>query len=304
MPKISQLILLAFTAVVGGLAGNVQATETAFVAKPSYSVLVAGVATPVDLANIPRGFDFSGSAPFVNPYTNVSDIATINYWDSAAGAAAVLNSTKIKAMNGAPDRVFKVGAYTAIGYRKGDGLVEGTLRTMLNSFPIPNRKVLVWNLTFRLGGATPTTPWTYSPKGVAPATLWQIKTANIPPALVMAVDTDPKDSSSLQLMFDQRPIASQAAFRVADVSGLKPNTDIVVRIEMSTDDRPLSAGGNGYLRIVVNGNKILDSIGPVLQGAATAPYQWSLAMYLFNNKSPLPYDRFGFWKQAQMSIIE
>lgn len=280
------------------------ATETAFVAKPSYSVLVAGISVPVDLASVPRGFDFSGYAPFVNAYTLVSDIATINYWDSTAAAATVLNSTKIKTLNGAPGHVFKVGAYTAVGYRKGDGLVEGTLRTMLNSYAIPTRKVLAWDLVFMVGGATPTTPWTFTPKGTSPATLWQIKSSSVAPALVMAVDTDPADPTSLQLSFDQRLNPTLPGYRVADVNGLKPNTDIQVRIELATDDRPISSGGTGYLVITVNGKEIHRSLGPVLQGAATTPYQWSLAMYLWNNKAPLAFDRFGFWKRATMSVIE
>lgn len=302
MSKLSRNIALIAMLSVGSISIG-QAVETAFVAKPSYSVLVAGVNVSVDLANVPRGFDFSGSSPFVNPYTNVSDIATINYWDSTTQSAAVISSAKIKTLNGAPGHVFKTGAYTAVGYRKGDGVVEGTLRTMLNSYAIPARQRLVWDLNFRLGGSTPTSAWTFTPKGASPATLWQIKSGSIPPALVMAIDTDPKDPTSLQLAFDQRTVASQAAYRIADVSGLKPNTDIDVRIEIVTDERPISSGGQGYLNIKVNGKELVNKVGPVIQGAAITPYQWSMAMYLYNNKTPLAFDRFGFWRRAQMSVI-
>lgn len=274
-----------------------------FVAKPPYNPVLGESTVPVDLAGKERNFDFGGLAPMVNPATGVSDLATINVWDSAARRATVLTSSQISSA-GVGGRVFKTGGYTAIGYVHGDGVVEGRLRTQVNSYPIPARRRFVWDLTVRFGGASLFSAWVASPRGFAPATIWQLKSEGLPPALVMAFDTDPADPEKLAISFDSRLDPSKPAINLGSIGGLAPRTDINVTIDAFLDERSIAQGGKGYLRVSVNGALVVDRWGPVLQAVASSPYHWSLGMYLFSNSDPLPFDRFGFWKKARLITFE
>lgn len=274
-----------------------------FVAIPPYNPALGNSTVFVDLAGKVRNFDFGGRAPFVNPATSVSDLATINVWDAVNNRATVLTSNQI-ASSGVPGRVFKTGGYTAIGYVHGDGIVEGKLRTQLNSYPIPARRRYIWELTVRFGGASLFSTWVPSARGVAPATIWQLKSEGLPPALVMAFDTDPADPEKLALSFDSRLDPARSATNLGNFGGLEPLKDINVTIDVFLDERSIAQGGKGYLRVSVNGALVVDRWGPVLQAAATFPYHWSLGMYLFSNTAPLPFDRFGFWKNARLITFE
>lgn len=292
--------LLMVLALLAWQASRVTWALEVYRAIPPYSPNVAGVPYAVDLAGKARSFDFGGSAPFLNAVTGVADFATINVWSQEFNQAQVLSGSKIPA-NGVPGRVFKKDGYTAIGYLKGDGIVEGKLRTQLNSFPISARKYYVWELIFRLGGASLFSPWVFTNRGVAPATLWQLKAEGLPPALVLAVDTDPNNAERVSINFDARLDPLKPAVRLADVSGINPSIDTDIRIEAFLDERP-ALQGSGYLRVWVNGILIIDRWGPVLQDQAQFPYHWSLAMYLYNNTQPLTMDRFVYWKKARMLV--
>lgn len=289
----SMLILIAVM-VVPVLASALEVVT----AHSPYRPVVGESGQFIELNGKPRVFDFGGDAPFVNPMTGVADFATINVWNPKAAQASVLSSAQIL-VDGIPGRVFKVGGYTALGYVSGDGLVEGALRTQLNSFPFSARRYYVWELTFRLGGRGLTAPWAFTDRGVAPATIWQLKTTNLPPSLVMAVDTDPSDNSKVALNFDIRLDPARPAVRIADIGGLDPSADTQIRIEAFLDERPASSG-DGFLRLWVNGRQLIDRRGPVLQLQATFPYHWSLAMYLYNCAAPLHLDRFVYWRTARM----
>lgn len=274
-----------------------------FVATPPYNPVIGNSTVYVDLAGKPRSFDFGGLAPLVNPATGVSDIATINVWDPVSNRATVLTSNQIGPA-GIAGRVFKTGGYTAIGYVHGDGIVEGKLRTQVNSYPIPARRRFVWELTVRFGGASLFSAWVPSERGLAPATIWQLKSEGLPPALVMAFDTDPADAGKLAISFDSRLDPAKPAINLGSFGGLEPLKDINVSIDAFLDERSITQGGKGYLRVSVNGVLVVDRWGPVLQAVATSSYHWSLGMYLFSNSVPLPFDRFGFWKSARLITFE
>lgn len=283
--------LFAFDALADG--------KTVFVANPPYSPQIGESSQFIELDGKSRVFDFGGDRPFVNSSTGSADFATINTWNSAAKQAEVIRSNSVPP-EGVSGRVFKTGGYTAIGYIRGDGIVEGKLRTQINSFPIPARRRFVWDLSFRVGGAHLGSPWEFTPIGSAPATIWQLKTVGLPPALVMAIDTDPNDSTKLALSFDSRLDPKAPAIRLGDIGGLSPSTEIEVSIDAFLDERSIVNGGKGYLRISVNKTLVVDRWGPVLQPVATFPYHWSVGMYLYSNTSPLPIDRFVYWKSARL----
>lgn len=298
-----QCALAFYFVLIAGLTTPANAIETGtpFVAMPPYTPKIGSTEVFVDLGGVARGFDFGGAAPFINPTTSVIDLATINVWDTLNNRATVLSSSYIGA-GGVPGRVFKTDGYTAIGYVNGDGIVEGALRSQVNSYPIPARRNFRWELTFRLGGASLASAWTYATRGVAPATIWQLKSEGLPPALVMAFDTDPDDNSKLALSFDRRLDPFKPATGIASIGGLSPLTDIVVTIDSFLDEREISKDGKGFLRISVNGKRVVDQRTPTLQVVATKPYHWSIGMYLFSNTVPLPFDRFVFWKNARLVV--
>ena len=270
-----------------------------FVARPPYAPEIGGVGYPVDLAHQPRKFDFSGDVPFLNPATGVSDIATINVWNDVLGRAEVLNSNAI-GRDGAGSRVFRRGGYTAIGYTAWDGVVEGALRTQLNSYPIPARRRFVWDLSVRFSGLPFSENWVPTPTGASPATIWQLKSPGLPPALVMVVDTDPQDSTRLSLHFDARPNHQWPAHRLGTVTGLLPSSDTEVLIDGYLDERLPAAGGQGYWRVWVNGAQVLNVAAPTLQVSATRPYNWSIGVYLYRNQTPLNFSRFAYWRRARL----
>lgn len=271
-----------------------------FVARHPYRPAFRGNLSLVDLAERNRYFDFSGDVPFVNSDTGVSDIATINYWNVDLSRQAVLTSGQIS-NQGVHGRVFKAHGYTSIGYVSGDGVVEGTLRTQLNSFPIPERRNFRWDLVVRFGGETLEEPWHVTPRGVSPATVWQLKSHGQPPSLVMVVDADPSDSTKLMLHFDHRSDAVSKATRLGQIGGLLIGKDIDIVIDCFLDERDLPTG-EGYFRVQVDGNPVVDYSGSTVLRDAQTPPAWSIGMYLYKDKKPISFSRFGHWKKARLLI--
>lgn len=286
-----------------------------FLAIPSssagkYTATWNGNSQEVDLANLSRTFDFGGAVPIKNPSTNTTDIATINLWDPVIAPRGVLSSSPIvKYETNIVDHVSKQEGYTAIGVKAGDGVSESTLRTQINSFPIPDRKHYRWTLIFRLAGAKLGDPWQDAPNGVSPATIWQLKSPGIEPALVMAVDTNAGDTVNtdpgrLLLNFDTKVVTSDVSLRIAK-AGVNPNQDISVVIDSFLDNRTPEQGGTPRLTITVNGQTKYDRTDrAVLQSNATGPYNWSIGAYLYKNKTALTYDRFTYWKEAKMEVCD
>lgn len=302
MKNVNYLVKSVFLLTVANsiIVENVFA-EKILVATQPYPVQLADSQIMVDLGGKSRTFDFGGDVPFVNPTTGLSDIATFNVFNPSTKTEVVLNSYKIK-NEGMPGRIFKQGGYTSIGYAAGDGVVQGKLRSQINTFQLSSRKRYLWDMTFRLAGSTLNSPYPLTPVGLSPAALWQIKAPDLPPTLVMAVDTDPKDSTSLQLIFDSRLDPNKGGVRVADISGIKPMTDINVTVETFLDERTPEQGGQGFLKITVNGTLLFSKVQQTAQTVATLPYQGSFMMYLHNNTTPLPFSKFSHWKKARVIV--
>jgi hypothetical protein len=276
-----------------------EAPGQVFVAKPPYRPTIGNTVASIDLAGRDRRFDFGGSVPFVNPLTGAVDVATVNAWNENTGRGEVWTSNAIGPA-GVNVRVYKRGGYTAVGYFAGDGVVEGRLRTQLNSYPIPARRRYTWELEVRFGGATLADGWVQTARGEAPATIWQVKAPGLPPPIVMAVDTDPRDSARLMLHFDIRTQSRQPAKRLGQIGGVDPGVDTRVVVDGFLDEREPSAGGQGYWRITVGGNPVVQYRGATLQKEAYQPYSWSIGMYLYNNTHPLSFSRFTYWRQARL----
>ncbi|QXP89429.1 hypothetical protein [Methylococcus capsulatus] len=276
-------------------------TGSVFVAKEPYDIIVGNQVQHISLSGKSFTFDFGGSVPFVNPSIGIADFDTINYWDSAAGKAKVINGWTITDA-GIPGRVFKTNGYTAIGYKAGDGVVEGALRTQLNSYYVPSRRRFVWDLCVRFGGADLTKPWTFMPRDSHPGLIWQIKPDGSPPSIGMVVDTDPTNSQRLAIHIDGSIGPELKHDRLGMITGLLPQQDINIVIDAYLDDRPIASGGQGYFKAWINGTLVANAVGATLVPNASSPHYWSMAMYLYNDTTPLQFDYFGYWKRARMIV--
>ena len=274
-------------------------TGNSFVAYAPYAPTVGTTNVSVDLGAHKNTHDFSGNIPFFNPEIGRSDIATINVWNSSTGSAEhVMGHSLTNA--GVSGRVFKQDGYTAIGVKAGDGIVEEKLRTQVNAFPIPTRKHFEWQMKFKFGGRTASTPWHMAPVSESPATIWQFKTYGFGPPLLMAADTDPDNAGKLRLSFAERVNPNLGGNNIALFPGVDPSQEQDVRIEAYLDERTPAQGGRGFFKITVNGKVIFNKQMQTTQTGATSPYNWSIGMYLFANTNPLPYDRFIYFKTARL----
>lgn len=283
-------------------------TGSVFVAREPYSVNVGGTPQTVDLYGYPRTFDFGGQIPnflnATNPESGQFDFATINVWDAVNGKEMVVTNHNGKmGPTGVPGRVFKIDGYTAVGYKAGDGVVQGTLRTQVNTFAVPSRRRLVWDFVVRFGGADLSKPWTFSPRDHHPATIWQLKSDSVSyPALLIVLDTDPNNSQKLAFDFSERTDPNGRGSLLGRATGLAPQQDIAIVIDAFLDERSNSSGGQGYVKVWVNNLKVVDVARPTLTAQATTPHHWKFGMYLYNDTSPLSFDRFGFWKKVRMIV--
>lgn len=276
-------------------------TGSVFVAAEPYNILVGNQTQSIDLGGKTRTFDFGGSVPFINPNTGIADFDTINYWDVQAGKAKVINGWTVTA-DGIPGRVFKTNGYTAVGYKAGDGVVEGTLRTQINSYYVPSRRRFVWDLCIRFGGASLDKPWTFMPRDSHPGLIWQIKPDGSPPSIGMVVDTDPTNSQRLAIHIDGSIGPQLKHERLGMITGLLPQQDINIVIDAFLDDRAIANGGQGYFKAWINGTLVANAAGSTLVPNAQSPHYWAMAMYLYNDMVPLQFDYFGYWKRAWMIV--
>lgn len=272
-----------------------------YVAERPYVVDVNGQPYAVDVGVAPRFFDFGGSAPFVNPYTDVSDAATlISGVRSGANVRQVVLSAGAITNEGIPDRIEKREGMTMIAYRAGDPIVAGACRAQLASFPLSSRVRLVWDLEFRAGGSAAGDEWMYSAPGVTPVLLWQLKAPSLQPSLAMIVDTDPADPTLLQLTFSRKAGGDPKVFSLGSVGGIERGDFTSVVMEVFLDEREVAHGGSGFWRVWVNGRLVIDSFGPTLAYGADQPHQWFLATYLYRNTVPFDESRVVFWRKARM----
>lgn len=276
-----------------------------FAAKPPYAVLVNGWEVAVNLGERPRSFDFGGERPFVNPATGVPDMATFNAWNVAKDgrAASILSGTQIT-NEGIPGRIFKDKGRTVLAYVAGDQPVAGKCRSQLASYPVPSRQRYLFDLSFQLGEDLPGRQWHLTPTGVSPAVLWEMKAPDMIPSLTMGVDTDPDEPGRLRLFFGRKGGKQSNVVKVGSPINVAPNQPMRLLMDVFLDERESLQGGQGYWRVWVNGTLVVDSFGPTLSALASAPHQWFLNLYLYNNAQPLPYSRSVFWRQARMLSVE
>lgn len=301
--------------------------ERAFVAMEPYVLNIMGTLTPSDLGGAPRTHDFSGVAPFVNPQTRASDPWMLQAWDveltrKARQAARSLDVEYMDITNdGIPGRVTKAGfdgePATLLRYVAGDGITHEKGRSQLNSWAVPPRTHVRWDLEVAFGQAdgkndwhlTPPASWIDNGKewvlvpGASPVLFWQLRLLrkSTQPAMAAHVDTDPKDPAKLSIYFTQKSGENTPA-EIGRVHGVPRHTRVPISIEAFLDERDGTEGGKGLLHIRVNGQLVVEKAGPTLSPGADE-HSWQLDAYLWNEPQPYKYTRSVYLKTAKMVVF-
>jgi hypothetical protein len=273
-----------------------------FTASDPYVVQIMGIHKPVSLAGQARTHDFSGDVPFVDATTGAPQPGTLQGFDQATGGARTYFGNLIRG-EGISGRIEKLGRYTMIRYVANDGTTAGKCRTQLNSFPIPPRTRVRWELSVAFGGEDTENQWHLSPPRTSPVAFWQTKSpSGANPSMFAVVDTDPRDpGNSLALYFFRKGGREQSISLVATVHGIARGVSVPIIIDAFLDERPSTEGGKGRMQVTVNGAVVANVIGPTLIWGEGA-HNWAISMYLFEEARPYPHTRASFWQTARLFV--
>lgn len=280
-----------------------------FVAKPPYFVQTKDGAKRVKLGiygtndDIARIFDFV--APFINPQTQRTNALTFQMPVLTANGMRFLNisdaSTPVASNSIPGERISYQSGELFVGYRANDPASGEKCRVMVNSWPIPTRTVLTWDLSFKLGGTQLGEDWPVTKPTTSPTLLWQLKADPGFPSMGFFVDTSSEDQSKIQLTFFQR-LANESLnnFRwvVPDIEKSQP---IKVIVQAQLDDRD-DAFNQGFLRVWVNGRLIAERHGRNLIQGMAEPHRWAFGTYLMSESVPVDQNRITIWQRARMLV--
>ncbi len=280
-----------------------------FVATPPYVIQMKDGPRRIQLGmygttdDVVRGFDFV--SPFINPQTNRTNALTLQTPVQTLTGMKFVNvsdTSTPRAANWIPgDRIAYQPGELTIGYHPMDPVSSEKCRVMINSWQIPTRTTLTWDLSFKLGGSTPEEAWPKTKPTTSPTLLWQIKADPGYPSMGFFVDTSSSDQSKIQLTFFQR-LQNQSFndFRwvVPDIDGSQP---INVIVQASLDDRD-DADNMGTLKVWVNGQLIASRQGRNLIQGLSEPNRWAFGVYLTSEAVPINQSRITVWRRARMLV--
>lgn len=279
-----------------------------FTAQPPYYVQTKDTLKRVKLGiygtgdDVARGFDFV--SPIINPATNRTNALTLQTpIQNANGTMSFLNvsdGSTPKASNLLPGRrIDYANGLLTVGYQSGDPASPDKCRVMVNSWPVPTRTTLTWDLSFKLGTATQ--PWPLTKPTVSPTLLWQLKADPGHPSMGFFIDTSPANIANLQLTFFQRRQnlwGNDMRWVIPDV---KRGEEINMVIQAVLDDRsdPYSSG---KLKVWINGKLLFERVGRNLIQDLPDVHRWAFGVYLMAESVPSPTSRVTVWKRARMLV--
>jgi hypothetical protein len=190
-----------------------------------------------------------------------------------------------------------------ISYFANDPPSGEKCRVMVNSWPVPTRKMLTWDLSFKLGGGTLAEAWPVTQATVTPTLLWQVKADPGFPSMGFFVDTSSEDKSKIQLTFFQR--SGNVWFNDFRwiVPDLPRDQSINVVIQANLDDRD-AADNQATLRVWINGRLIADRVGRNLIQGIADPHRWAFGVYLTSESTAIAQTRITVWKRARMLVSQ
>lgn len=273
----------------------------AFIATEPYVINIQGTMKTVSLLGKPRSYEFGGDVPFVNPGSTVSDPNVLQGWDPKAKAATNLAGGQI-ANNGLSDRVTKSNGRLMVRHLQGDGLVGGTGRTSLVTYPVPPRTHVRWDMNVAFGDNSEN-QWVLTKYDEHPVLFWELKSANSgTPALQAVVDTDPNDATKLRVKMLSKAGKSPVLVLIGQIGGLSRATNIPIVVEAFLDERETADGGKGRVKAWVNNVMIGDLTGPTLTLGPNV-HLTNFSTYSYKDTSVVANTRAVFFSQARLLVL-
>lgn len=314
--------LLLFACGVGGAAPDSSSAPVhlqvpdlsrmkVFTARPPFLVKTRSGTRRVTLGiwgtgdDVARSHDFV--APLINPATQRSDLLSLQTSVLINGRPSFVNLTD--ASRPRIGQADTSGRYALgpqglhIAYLAGDPPSSEKLRTQLNSWPIPTRQLLSWDLSLRFAGNAAGQTWPVTPYTASPVLIWQLKSDPGFPPLGLLVDVDPEQPGrALQLTLFQRDANVQAYSRRWVVGGVDPNRFHDIVIQAVPDDREPAEGGIGHIAAWLDGRLIASHAGRTLFPDQPEPVRWCFGLYMTAESLPSPLSRYTTWRRARMLV--
>lgn len=280
-----------------------------FVAKPPYYVAANNRLYRVKLGiygtrdDIERGFEFVEN--FANSSTQRINAQSVQ--TPVLSHGGIVFRTLVDADLPAPGSNFVTGRVEKdtgtlkIAYLAGDPPSAEKCRSMINTWPIPSQRELLWDLSFKAGDAEKGEVWPLFPSNLSPVLIWQVKAEPGRPSMAISLDTDDRDRTKLRLKFLQRQFDTPESILVADVGGLQTGTYVDVMMKAVLDDREPAQGGQGYWSIWVNGKPVGSFQGRTLR-QNMEPHRWAFGVYMYTHSKPTSFSRITYWRRAAMLV--
>lgn len=283
-----------------------------FTARPPFNVatkagtkrVVLGIYGSKD--DVARTHDFV--APLVNPATGRTNVMTLQTTALINKVPAFTNISDISSPPAA--KVDTGGRYgldsqgqLRVAYLANDPPSTEKLRVQVNSWPIPTRQTLTWDLSVRFAGGGAGETWPLTKFSVSPVLIWQLKSDPGFPPMGMMVDVDPENpTKALQLTFFQRLSNVSAYSRRWVVGGIDPNAFNDLIVQAVPDDREPGAGGIGMLKVWLNGKLFVNTTGRNLIPDLPDLNRWCFGLYMVADSTPSPIGRYSTWRRARLLV--
>lgn len=281
-----------------------------FTARPPFNVETKGGSKRVVLGIYGSGDDVARShdfvTPLVNPSTNRTSVMTLQTTALVNKVPTFTNISDISTPSAAKaDTTGRFGldaqGNLRMAYLANDPPSGEKLRTQVNSWPIPTRRQLTWDLSVRFAGSGAGETWPHTKFTASPALIWQLKSDPGFPPLGILVDVDPENpTKALQLTFFQRLHNVSAYSRRWIAGGIDPNAFNDIVIQAVPDDRDAVEGGIGSLKVWLNGKLFAEAGGRNLIANLPDVNRWCFGIYLVAEATPSPISRYLTFRRARM----
>lgn len=253
--------------------------------------------------DIERSHDFVG--PFINPRTGRTDALSIQVpvqADSGTYFATLTDASAPPVSNRIPgDRAAFASGVLKLGYHAYDPPSADKCRAMINSWPVPTRTRLIWDLSLRLGDAASGMPWPSKRLRTSPTLIWQLKADPGWPSMGIYINPSPQNEGNVRLTFFQRINSAQAIDHQWSTSEISLDSQIEILIEATLDDRD-APHNVGKLRVWVNGVLIASRDGRNLIQDMNEPHRWAFGVYLPADANPQSQARITTWTRSRLLV--
>jgi len=274
----------------------------AFIATDPYLLNIQGVMTPANLQGKPRSYEFGGDVPFVNPASLVADPNVLQAYDPVTKLGTNLAGGQIL-NKGLTERIIKTADGLLVRHKAGDGLLGGTGRSSLVSYPVPPRTHVRWEMIVSFGTVDGENKWVLTKYDTHPVLFWELKSPNSStPPISAVIDTDQLNPAKLAMKLQLKGGKSAVLNMIATVRNLPTATPIPIVIDAFLDEREIANGGKGRVKISVNGVVVGDMTGPTLTLGSNV-HLTNFSTYSYKDTVTVDNTRAVLFKQARMLVL-